>query len=94
MRTRAGKSEDFFVRTGLRQEDPFSTILFNVVLEKTIRSSKLDRDGDIMHKSHQVIGYAVDLAVIARSEEGLKNIIQRLIDEAWQRGLQVNEKKS
>ena len=26
-----------------------------------------------MHKSHQIIGYADDLAVIARSEEGLKD---------------------
>ena len=48
-----------------------------------------------MYKSHQIIGYADDLAVIARSEEGLKDIIQKLINEAWQRGLlQVNEKKS
>ena len=72
MRTRAGKSEDFFARTGLRQGDPLSTMLFNMVLEKTIRSTKLNRYGDIMHKSHQVIGYTDDLAVIARCEEGLK----------------------
>ena len=59
------------------QGDPLSTILFKMVLEKTTRSSKLNRDGDIMHKSHQIIRYADDLAVIARSEEGLKNITQR-----------------
>ena len=74
MRTRGGKAKDFIVRTELRQGDPLSAILLNMVLEKTIRSSKLNRDGDIMHKSHQIIGYADDLAVIARSEEGLKDI--------------------
>ena len=47
-----------------------------------------------MHKSRQIIRYADDLAVITRSEEGLKDIIQKLIEEAWQRGLQVNEKKN
>ena len=35
-----------------------------------------------------------DIAVIARSEKGLKDITQKLIEEAWQGGLQVNEKKS
>ena len=44
VRTKGGKSEDFIVRTGLRQGDP--TILFNMVPEKTIRRSKLNRDGD------------------------------------------------
>ena len=83
VRTRGGKSDDFIVRTRLRQGDPLSTILFNVVLEETIRSSTLNRDGDILHKSHQIIGYADDLAVIARNEEGLKDITQRLIEETW-----------
>ena len=40
------------------------------------------------------MGYANDLAVITRSEEGLKDITQRLIETAWQRGLRVNDKKS
>ena len=47
-----------------------------------------------MYKSQQVIGYADDLTVIARSEKGLENITQRLLEEAWQRGLRVNKKKS
>ena len=50
VRTKEGKSEDVFVKTGLRQEDPLSTILFNVVLEKTIRSNKFNRNGDVMHE--------------------------------------------
>ena len=44
VRTKGGKLENFIVKTGLPQEDPFSTILFNMVLEKT--SSKLNRNGD------------------------------------------------
>ena len=59
MRTKGGKSEDFILKTGLRQGDPLSTIPFNTVLERTIRSSKLNRDEDILHKSHQIIGYAM-----------------------------------
>ena len=31
---------------------------------------------------------------MARIEERLKDITQRFIEEAWQQGLQVNEKKS
>ena len=65
-----------------------------IVMEKTIRSTKLNREGDILHKSHQIIGYADDLAVIARNEQGLKHITQKLREETWRRGLWVNEKKS
>ena len=36
--TKGGKSEDFIVKTGLRKGDPLSMILFNMVLEKTIKT--------------------------------------------------------
>ena len=42
--TKEGKSEDIILKTGLRQEDLLSTILFNMVLERTIRSGKLNRN--------------------------------------------------
>ena len=58
--------------------DPLSTILFNMVPEKTIRSSKLNRDGELLH----IIRYADDLAVVTRNEEGLKDVTQRLTEEA------------
>ena len=44
-----------------------------MVLEKTIKSSKLNRDGDILHNSHQIIAYVDGLAVIARNKEVLKD---------------------
>ena len=65
-----------------------------MVLERTISISKLKRDEDLLHKSHQIIGYANDLVVVARNEEEVKDITQRLIEEAWRRGLRVNEKNS
>ena len=67
VKTKGGKSEDFMVKTGLRQGDPLSTLLFNMVLEKTVRSTEINRDGDMLYKSHQIVGYADDLAVIARA---------------------------
>lgn len=49
-------SDDFQIKKGLRQGVHFSTLLFNIVFNKIIRDNILNRDGHVLHKSHQVVG--------------------------------------
>lgn len=86
-------SEDFVIRTGLRQGDPLSTLLFNMILEKIIRDSQLNRVGHIMYKSQHVVAYAQDMAIIARNEKELKET-RRMVEAAHMMGLQINQNKS
>jgi hypothetical protein len=45
-------SESFKVRAGLRQEDAFSPILFNLALEKVIRSLLIRQNMEISGTEH------------------------------------------
>lgn len=44
------ESEKFMVEIRLRQGDPLSTVLFNLVLEPTIRKSKIEPNGTTFNK--------------------------------------------
>lgn len=46
-----------------------------------------------MYKSHQVIGYIDDVAVIVSDERKLKAITKIFVEEAYKIGLQLNPKK-
>lgn len=77
---RSGSTEDFEIRTGLRQGDPLSTLLFNLALERITRDSQLKRGGHIFYKSHRVICYADDLAITGRREKELEEIAKNLVE--------------
>lgn len=48
-------SELCSTRIGLiRQGDPMTTVLFNIVLEKVIRQGKVNKSGYVTNKSHQI----------------------------------------
>lgn len=66
-------SKGFIVNQGLRQGDPVSVVLFNLVLEKVLRESKLYTSGVLYQHKHQCIMYADDLALITRSIEELRD---------------------
>lgn len=47
-----------------------------------MRDSNIKREGIIIKKSHQCIAYADDVALLERTKEELKNLIERLGAEA------------
>jgi hypothetical protein len=53
----------------VRQGDPLSATLFNLVLESVIR--KLELRSDISSKVIQINAYADDIALIARTKKAL-----------------------
>ncbi|GFX08278.1 reverse transcriptase domain-containing protein [Trichonephila clavipes] len=65
-------SEPFTTERGLRQGDLLACLLFNLVLEKCIRDSGLDRSGTLWNRSLQLLAYADDIDIIGRSENAVK----------------------
>ncbi|GFW37931.1 reverse transcriptase domain-containing protein [Trichonephila clavipes] len=84
-------SEPFTTERGLRQGDSLACLLFNLVLDKCIRDSGLDRKGTLWNRSLQLLAYADDIDIIGRSEKAVKEAFQALEISATNRGLTINE---
>ena len=87
-------SESFRVERGLKQGDPVSPILFNLVLEGIIRRGGLFRTGVIYRQKHQLLAYADDIVIVTRTRNELRQVFQRLVTEAKRIGLRINETKT
>lgn len=79
---------------GLRQGDALACILFNLALEKAIRNTGIQTTGHIFNKSVQLLAYADDIDIIARSEYELKSAFKSLATSARNMGLVINEGKT
>jgi len=87
-------SNAFQVRFGVRQGDSLSSILFNLALEKVIRSIKTNPGGTIMNRLSQHLAYADDVNLIARNKSTLKELFTALEMAANDFGLKINEDKT
>ncbi|CAH0560543.1 unnamed protein product [Brassicogethes aeneus] len=87
-------SKEFQIKSVLRQGDPLSTVLFNLVLEKIIRDSRINRNGSLFSRNHQCLAYADDVVLMARTKGELQRIAANLINMAEKMGLRVNYEKS
>ena len=87
-------SDPFNTKKGLRQGDGLACLLFNLALEWVIRKSGLDYRGTIYNRSIQLLAYADDLDIIARSTRTLKEAFIKLQRTAKDIGLQINQEKT
>lgn len=87
-------SRSFRTEEGLRQGDPLSPVLFNLVLEKAVRSITTNPGGNIYNRLIQVLAYADDVVISARSNEALTTALRELKDAAGSLGLEISEAKS
>lgn len=87
-------SKDLEIKTELRQENPFSMLLFYLMLKNIIRDSKGNRERSLMYKSHQILSYGDDVALVARHPKELKNITKVTIDTAYRTRLKVNQEQN
>ena len=78
VRIRNKLSEAFDITEGLRQGDPLSTLLFNLILEAAVRTMAMDTSNTIFTKSSQLLGFADDLDVIGRNMDVVKEKIHCL----------------
>jgi len=60
-------------KTGLKQGDPLSPILFNLVLQKVKQSTKMVPSGTKIGKEQlNVLAYADDIALIGKNDIEMK----------------------
>jgi len=85
-------SKLFSISSGVRQGDPLSATIFNLILDSVIK--KLNLRGDISLKLKQIVAYADDVALLARSLKALKEIFHKLQNEATLVGLNINKDKT
>jgi hypothetical protein len=58
----------------LRQGDAFAPLLFNVVLESAIRSSKVETPGTVLDKCNKIMECADDVVSMGRSLPDVKEV--------------------
>lgn len=85
-------TEDFEIKRGVKQGDELSTTIFNLILHHAIKD--LHNGGHIMNRSYQILAYADDVTIMARSSRSLVQIAQKLFERAKEVGLRINEEKT
>lgn len=87
-----GETNSFEINSGVRQGDALSATLFNIVLEKIIRATNCK--GTIVNRESQILAYADDVVIIARTKRGMTEILRIIKEEASKIGLNINENKT
>jgi hypothetical protein len=85
-------TEWFETKTGFRQRDPLSALLFSLVLDTVI--TNLEVRGNIATRLKQICPYADDIVVIGRTKQVLTDTFFKLKQEALKAGLMVNVNKT
>ena len=62
----------FPIRNGLKQRNALSPLLFIIVLEYAIMRVKVNQDGLKLNGTHQLLAYADDVNILARSVDTVK----------------------
>lgn len=86
-------SRPFKTQVGLCQGDALSCVLFNLALESIIRRSEVNTRGIIINRSVQILAYANDVDIIARSRQHMTEAFTAIVEAAKKFGFQINAKK-
>ena len=88
-------SSFFENKTGLKQGDPLSTILFNLALQKVIQSIKMVPSGITIGKEQlNVLAYVDEIALIGKNEIEIRKPFVETENIARKFGLQINQEKT
>jgi retron-type reverse transcriptase len=80
---------DFRIDIGVKQGDPLSPTLFNLVLDTIL--TQLDLRGNIFTRLKQLMAYADDILILARTKRSLTDALEQLKKSSLEVGLEINE---
>ena len=86
-------SEPISTTCGVRQGNTLTCLLFNIALEKVIRDSGIQTRGTTFFKTVQILAYADDIDLMARTILGLNEAFLCLEKSARNMGLVINQEK-
>jgi len=91
-RVRVGKnvSDRYPIRSGLKEGDALTPMLFNFALEYTIRKVQVNRDGLKLNGTHQLLDYADDVNILGGSIHTLKENVEALVAATREIELEVS----
>jgi hypothetical protein len=84
----------FPIRSGLKQGNDLSPLLFNLVLEYAIRRVQVNQNGFKMNGTHQLLVYADDVNVLGLSVHTIQVNTEALVVAGREIGLDVNADKN
>jgi hypothetical protein len=95
VRIKGTLSSFFENKTGLKQGDPLSPILFNLALQKVIQSIKIVPSGiKIGREQLHILAYADDSALIGKNEIEIRQLFVEMENIARKLGLPINQEKT
>ena len=86
-------SSELEVNKVLRQRAAIASLLFNIVLETAVRSSKVETGGTILDKCSQIMAYAADMVIMGRRLQDGTEGFTSVIEQTNKTGLEINVKK-
>ena len=91
-----GTLSSFFEnKTGLKQGEPLSPILFNLALQKVVQSIIMVPSGIKMGKEQlNILAYADDIALTGKNEIEIRKLFVEMENVAKKLGLQINQEKT
>jgi sorting nexin-29 len=87
-------SQQFDVKSGVRQGDPLPTVLFNLVLEYAVTNITYNPGGTIFTTQHQLLAFADDICIVATNPRALTDAFNELEVVSTKIGLQINTSKT
>ena len=87
-------SDSFEIRSGLKQGDALSPLLFNFALEYAILKIKEDKKGLTLKCLNQLFVYADDVDLIGDDIDAIQSNTEVLVEACDEIGLQVNVEKT
>jgi len=79
--------------TGLKQGEALSPLLFNFVLEYSIKRVQVNQDGLKLNGKHQLLAYADEVNILGGSVHTVKENGEALVVAAKEIGIEVNADK-